>query len=149
MADPAYIRNLRAITRAEPQFMHIEALERELYSSDNDRATVVMFGSFVETHLERLVTSKMRSGLSSTDRRRLFEGDGPLSTFSSKILAAYAFNIRSSAQLLVSIWTFCEFFEMNLLIRGYLLASGPLRSERYPMNSRWLTCQGARSPMAI
>ena len=92
MADPAYIRNLRAITRAEPQFTHIEALEKELHSSDNERAAVVVFGSFVKTHLERLVTSKIRSGLGSTDRRRLFEGDGPLSTFSSKILA-YAFKI--------------------------------------------------------
>lgn len=35
--DPGYIKNLRTITRAEPQFIHLEALEREFYDSGSDR----------------------------------------------------------------------------------------------------------------
>jgi len=84
---------LRTITRADPRFEHIEALERELYASPSDRATVVMFGSFLETHLERFLASKMRDSLNSDDRQRLFEGNGVLATFSSKILLAFAMKL--------------------------------------------------------
>jgi hypothetical protein len=94
MADePAYMRNLRAITRADPQLEHLEALERELYASTSSRATVVMFGSFVETSLERLLASVMRENLNSRDRKQLFEYEGAVGTFSSKIVMAYALKL--------------------------------------------------------
>jgi hypothetical protein len=41
-----YIRNVRDITRKEPEFKHIEVLERELYTAGSDRAIAVMYGSF-------------------------------------------------------------------------------------------------------
>jgi hypothetical protein len=91
--DPAYLRNLKALTRAEPQFSHLEELEKELYVSGSDRATAVMFGSFVETHLERLLASVMRPDLNSKDRARLFEFEGALGSFSSRIVVAYAMKL--------------------------------------------------------
>jgi hypothetical protein len=94
MADePAYMRNLRALTRAEPQFKHLEALEQELYASGSDRTTVVMFGSFLEINLERLLLKAMRQDLNSKDRRQLFEYEGAVGTFSSKIIVAYALRL--------------------------------------------------------
>jgi hypothetical protein len=96
MADPGYLRKLRAITRADPTFAHVEALEQELYASPSDRSAVVMFGSFIETHLERYLASKMRDALNSDDRQRLFDGNGVAATFSSKIILAYAFKLIGS-----------------------------------------------------
>jgi hypothetical protein len=94
MADePTFIRQLRALTRAEPNFSHIEALEQELYASGSDRATAVMFGSFLEVNLERFLFKQMRPDLNSKDRRQLFEYEGALGTFSSKIVVAYALEL--------------------------------------------------------
>jgi hypothetical protein len=90
--EPAYLRNLRALTRADPTFEHLEALEKELYASASDRATAVMFGSFVEVALERLLSSKMRQ-LNSKDRKRVFEYEGALGTFASKTVVAYALQL--------------------------------------------------------
>jgi hypothetical protein len=91
--DPAYIRDLRALTRTEPDFSHLENLERELYVSGSDRATAVMLGSFLEVNLERLLSKQMRSDLNSKDRRQIFEYEGALGTLSSKIVVAYALKL--------------------------------------------------------
>ncbi len=95
--EPAYIKNLRAITRAEPTITNLEALESELYFSGSDRATAVMFGSFVEANLERFLASRMRSDLNSKDRKMLFEYEGAVGTFSSKIVMAYALKLIGPA----------------------------------------------------
>ena len=68
--EPAYMRNLKAITRAEPQVTDLELIEKELYFSGSDRATAVMFGSFVEANLGRLLTSAMRGDLNSKERKQ-------------------------------------------------------------------------------
>jgi hypothetical protein len=94
--EPAYIRNLRALTRADPDFSHLEALEQELYASGSDRATAVMYGSFLEVNLERLLSMHMRPDLNSRDRRQLFEFEGAVGTFSSKIVVAYALRLIGS-----------------------------------------------------
>ena len=52
-----------------------------------------MFGSFLEANLERLLFGQMRSDLNSKDRRQLFEYEGAVGTFSSKIVVAYAFKL--------------------------------------------------------
>jgi hypothetical protein len=91
--EPAYIKNLRALTRAEPEFKHLEALEQELYVSGSDRAAAVMFGSLLEINLERLLSKPMRLDLNSRDRRQLFEFEGAMGTFSSKIVVAYALKL--------------------------------------------------------
>jgi hypothetical protein len=82
--------------RADPTLAQLEALERELYASGNDRTTAVMLGSFVETNLQRLLASVMRDDLDSKDRKQLFEYEGAVSSFSSKIVVAYALKLIGS-----------------------------------------------------
>jgi hypothetical protein len=82
MVERSYIRELPAFTRAEPEPIHLEDLEQELYVAGSDRATAIMLGSFVETNLERLLLSRMRADLNSKDRRQLFEYEGAAGTFS-------------------------------------------------------------------
>ena len=91
--DPAYIRNLRAKTRSAPKIEHLEALEKELYVSGNDRATVVLFGSFLEEHLGQLLMSTMRADLNSDEKKQLLEYEGAIGSFSSKIIMAYALKL--------------------------------------------------------
>ena len=90
---PAYLRKFRDLAKSDPKFEDVEALEAELYTLGNDRATAVLFGSFVDTSLERLLASKMRQDLSSEMRGNLFGPNGPLGTFSSKIALAYALKL--------------------------------------------------------
>ena len=87
--EPAHIRNLRDLRRADIEFKHLDALEEELYAS-SDRATAILFGSFLETFLEHLLVKKVRDDLDSNDRRKLFE---IIQSFSSKIFVAYALNL--------------------------------------------------------
>ena len=93
MAEKPYIKNLRAITCTDPQLKNLEALERELYASGSDRATAVMFGSFVAVALERPLASVMRSDLNSKERKQLFEYEGAVGSFSSKTIMAYALKL--------------------------------------------------------
>jgi hypothetical protein len=88
MADErGYIKNLKRFTRSNPQFNHIEAIEQELYGA-SDRAAAVMLGSMVETSLSRLLTKLFRSDLKSKDQRQIFEYEGALGSFASKIVMA-------------------------------------------------------------
>jgi len=84
MADElAYIKNLKALTRANPNVSDIEALEQELYGA-SDRATAVMLGAIVETGLQHLLETVIRPDLNSEDRSKIF------GTFASKTVMAYA-----------------------------------------------------------
>ncbi len=98
--DPAFIKDLKAVSRSEPTMNDIEAIEKELYSSESDRAMVIASSCFIENTsclientLEQLLASKMRKDLNSKDRKRLFEYEGAVGTFSSKIIVAYAMSI--------------------------------------------------------
>jgi hypothetical protein len=86
MADPAYIKNLRAFTRGDLNVSHIEALEQELYGA-SDRATAVMFGAIVENGLQYLLETEIKPDLNSKDRSKIF------STFASKTALAYALKL--------------------------------------------------------
>jgi hypothetical protein len=48
---------------------------------------------FLEANLERLLSKAMRQDLNSRDRRNLFEFEGAVGTFSSKIIVAYALRL--------------------------------------------------------
>ena len=116
MADePSYIKKLRTLTRADPEFKDLEAIEQELYASLSDRATAVMFGSFVETNLEQLLAKAMRSALNSKDRQKLFYYEGAVGTFASKIVVAYAFKLIGPITRGDLDW--CDFSVTNLHIR--------------------------------
>lgn len=86
---PAFIRNFRELAKSDPKLEDLEALEAELYTPGNDRATAVLFGSFVDTSLERLLASKMRKDMNSEQRGAIFGLNGALGTFSSRIALAY------------------------------------------------------------
>ena len=87
--DAAYIRNLRAYTRCELIMADLPALEKELYGG-NDRATAVMLGSVTEMALSTLLRKRTVQSLTSDNKRRLFDFEGPLGTFASKIVLARA-----------------------------------------------------------
>lgn len=93
MAEKSYIRNLRKLTQDNPTPADIEALEKELYRSGSDRTSVVMFGTLVESFLERLLQKAVREDLNREDRKRLFDYEGAAGTFSAKILVAHAFKL--------------------------------------------------------
>ena len=89
--DPKYIRDFKGFTRTEITADDLPDLESELYGS-NDRASIIMMGTIIESGLDRFVRNRTRPTLNADDRRLLFDYSGPLGTFSSKILLAYAFN---------------------------------------------------------
>jgi hypothetical protein len=93
MDEPAYLRNLRELGNSDPKEEHLAALERELYASGSDRATAVMFGAFVEVHLERLIRKQLREDLNTDARRLLFGTGGALSTFALKTVMAFALKL--------------------------------------------------------
>ncbi len=83
---PAYIEKLRKLARADPTPQDLEEIENELYLASSDRSAAIMWSTYIEMGLERLLESKLRDDLNGDDRRRIFESNGPLGSFSSKIL---------------------------------------------------------------
>ena len=90
---PGYLKRLREIGRADPTFDHIIQLEKELFVSESDRATGVLFGTLLENNLRTLILSKMRGDLSLDETDRLMSFEGPVGSFSAKIRIAHAFDI--------------------------------------------------------
>jgi hypothetical protein len=64
-----------------------------------DWPTVIMIGSFLEILLERAITSRFDPDEpgNKINKEQLFDGHGPLATFSSKINIAYAFGLISKS----------------------------------------------------
>jgi hypothetical protein len=89
--EPAYLRNLKLITRANPTDGDLAAFEKEVYGG-SDRARAVMLSAILETALENFIRNKTRPTLNSEDTSKLFDYSGLLGDFGSKILAGYAFN---------------------------------------------------------
>jgi len=89
MADPAYVRELKAFARGPITVDDLTTLEQEMYG-ENDRASAVVLGSIVESNLTEYLHLRLRMDLNSDDKRRLFDYEGPLGTFAAKITMAYA-----------------------------------------------------------
>jgi hypothetical protein len=90
--DLAYVRDLKAFARGGLDLDDLPALEAELYGA-NDRASAVMLGSFLESSLTTFLTHQLRMDLNNDDRRRIFDHQGPLGTFASKIILTYALKL--------------------------------------------------------
>jgi hypothetical protein len=90
--DPGYIREFKAFVRGDLTYQDLPAIEAELYGA-NDRARAVMLGAVTETALTIFVKHATRPTFNRDDNRLLFDFNGPLGTFSAKILVAYAFNL--------------------------------------------------------
>lgn len=85
---PAYRKAFKTFIAKRPHFGHATEMAQEFYL-ESDRASVILQSAAVETLLEGLLRAKMKDGLTVNLGERIFEGNGPLSTFSSKILIGY------------------------------------------------------------
>ena len=88
--DQKYIKDFKALSRSEPLTEEdTAAVEREAYVRGNDRATVVMFGSYVERSLSGVLLRAIRDKtLMQTLVSGCFEYEGSLGSFSAKIITA-------------------------------------------------------------
>jgi hypothetical protein len=67
-------------------------LMTEELRSESDRATVLVYGAIIDEAIENALIRRMVQ-LTATERDQIFQGLGPLSSFSAKINIAYAVNI--------------------------------------------------------
>jgi hypothetical protein len=85
-------RSLRNISRKAPGVKdRVRATGPALKNTD-DRTAALITGAMIEYGLERHLKVRMRK-LKSQEAKDLFEGTGPLATFSGKIRLAYALGI--------------------------------------------------------
>jgi hypothetical protein len=83
---------LRKLTRKLPQDHDLQAAMNAVFGEAEDRTTVIMAASLLELQLRLAISSQ----LSTNDERlteAIYTDNGPLSTFSSKILMARAMGI--------------------------------------------------------
>jgi hypothetical protein len=92
MATPAYLRAFREFIDRPPQFNDLIAIEIEFYAS-SDRAAVILQASNVENILQGVIEKKLRQPLGNDLRDRIFDGNGPLASFSHKIMMGYALGL--------------------------------------------------------
>jgi hypothetical protein len=95
MATPAYLKAFRDFLVSSPGFGDLPAMEVEFYAG-SDRPAVILQASNVENILQSVVEKKMRQPLTVDLRERLFDHNGPLATFSNKILVGYALGLFGS-----------------------------------------------------
>jgi len=92
MANAPYLKKFRGFIRSPAGFSQVGEMEQEFYLG-SDRAAVILQSANIERSLETLLMAKMRRQLSEDVKGRIFEGYGPLSTFSAKILMGYALDL--------------------------------------------------------
>jgi hypothetical protein len=92
MTKHGYRKTFKTFIDTPPDFSQLIAMEQEFYLG-SDRAAVILQTSNVENILESLLKTIMRQPLSNDIRDRMFDGSGPLSTFSQKIMFGYAFDL--------------------------------------------------------
>ncbi len=92
MAAPRYLKAFKDLLASSPGFADLPEIELESYGNKSDRAAVILQASIVENILQGTIEKKTRP-LSRDLRERLFEGNGPLSSFANKINVAYALGV--------------------------------------------------------
>ncbi len=90
-SDPAYLRAFKNFAKRPPTLEESEAMEKEFYG-ESDRACGVLHASWVEQVLETAIRRRLRPNLSN----RMFDFEGPLGTFSAKIMMGYALGLFGS-----------------------------------------------------
>jgi len=83
---------LKALSRKQATYIEIARTFKVLKRQRSDRAVAILASALVEDALEGAILASL-SPLSKEDRASLFEGDGPLSTFSAKIRVGFALSI--------------------------------------------------------
>jgi hypothetical protein len=87
-SDPAYLRTFKIYTKSRATGLHQDEMEKEFYG-ESDRACGILFASWTELIIERSIKDKLKPDPPSA----LFDFDGPLGTFSAKIMMAYAMDL--------------------------------------------------------
>jgi hypothetical protein len=92
MADePAYVDAFKQFMKT-PGFMDIIQMEEEFYG-ESARATCILQGAMIELAIEAALKGVFKPDLSSTLEKILFNFEGVLGTFASKVNLAYALSI--------------------------------------------------------
>jgi hypothetical protein len=90
--EPAYVRAFKDFARGGLALDDLSKIEAEIYGA-SDRAAAVVLGSMVESSLGTFLKAKIRKDLKPGQKRRLFDYEGPLGTFSAKIILTYAMEL--------------------------------------------------------
>ena len=91
MSRPATLAALKRLSRRKFDVNHIEDIMKQLFH-ESDRSAAIVAGTLVEDALRSAPIRKMPQ-LSKSDEDRIFDGLGPLSTFSAKIPIAHALDV--------------------------------------------------------
>lgn len=90
--DAKSIAALKKYSRIDPDYESPDVME-DLGANTSDRAIAIICVAYLEDTIERAIRINLRSDLTSSEDSLLFQGDAPLSTFSSKVRMAYAMGI--------------------------------------------------------
>jgi DNA-binding MltR family transcriptional regulator len=83
---------LKALSRKPATYTEIASTFKALKRQRSDRAIAILASALVEDALEDAIVARL-SPLSKDDHASLFEGEGPLSTFSARIRVGFALSI--------------------------------------------------------
>jgi len=83
---------LKKLSRVSPSEDEFQVIVSSLAHENNDRSIVIIAAAMLEQTLEDLLLGEFRT-LTTDERKRLFEGEAPLTSFSAKIKMAYALNL--------------------------------------------------------
>jgi hypothetical protein len=118
MAAPAYRKAFKDFLKSRPGLGELPAMEQEFYIG-SARPAVILQASLVEDTLRRAIQTKFVQDMSSDLEERIFESNGPLSTFGNKIIIGRALGLYKSV--------FHHDFEIIRELRN------AFAHERYPM----------------
>lgn len=94
VTQPAYLKNLKAFTRAQLGVSTDPKLAVQNVTGESDRGAVILAATSIEDMLEWAILARMPGLLKDSSFRDTFFGvNGPAGTFSSKITMAYAMGI--------------------------------------------------------
>jgi hypothetical protein len=95
VTQPAYIRNLKEYSKRRLRNAETESDELIAdYSVESDRGAIILASTTIEDVLEVKITERLPTLIhDDAARKKMFENDGTLATFSKKIEMAYALGI--------------------------------------------------------
>ncbi len=99
VSQPAYIANLKEYARRRMQDYETEGPELiENYNNESDRGAIILAATNIEDVLEMKITEKLPTlAGDEAARKKIFEHDGLISSFSKRIEIAYAMGIIDKA----------------------------------------------------
>lgn len=92
MAQPAYLKAYKEYVWGPLDTTDLDAVATEFYAT-SDRATVILQASALESILQQEIKQRFAQPVSGDLIDRVFEGNGPLATFSNKILMGEALGL--------------------------------------------------------